>query len=78
MFQLGNLTDDVDVPMYSFERPAHIVWDTMTRALMARGWTDDEIKTWLQSRDARHALDGSLGDALTRAAKKYAKTAEKI
>lgn len=78
MFQLGNLTDAVEVPMYSFERPAHIVWDTMSRALMARGWTDDEIKTWLQSKDARHALDGALGDALTRAAKRYAKTAEKV
>lgn len=77
MFQLGNLTDAVDVPMYSFEQPAHILWDTMTRALMARGWTEDEIKTWLQSKDARHALTGSLGDDIARAAKRYAKGIQK-
>ena len=73
MLQLGKLTDDVDCPMYSFEQPAYIVWNSITRALMARGWSEDQVKEWLQSKEARWALDGSLGAAIERAAKQYAR-----
>jgi uncharacterized membrane protein len=60
-------------PMYSYEHPASIVWNTIANVLHERGWSEAKIKNWLQSKDARWALDGELGDALTNAAEQYAR-----
>jgi predicted transcriptional regulator len=51
-------------PMYSYERPAWILWDAIANNLHSRGWTEHAIKDWLQSKATRWALDGELGDAL--------------
>lgn len=59
-------------PMYSYERPAYMVWNAVASSLHDRGWTDDQIKEWLQSKNARWALDGTLGDALYATARKWA------
>lgn len=64
-------------PMYSFERAATMVWNALGQRLYERGWTDAEIRTWLQSQDARWALDFDLGDALTAAARACADRAQK-
>lgn len=47
-------------PMYSFDRPSHILWNALGAELFANGWTDDEIKSWLQSKGPRYELDGGL------------------
>jgi hypothetical protein len=49
-------------PMYSFARPAYILWNAIAAELHAMKWTDTEIKAWLQAKDTRWALDGDLGD----------------
>lgn len=59
-------------PMYSFGRPAYILWNEIANALVKKGWTEDEIKYWLQSKDTRWALDWSLGDMIREVAIKYA------
>lgn len=65
-------------PMYSFDRPAFTVWNALSRRLFERGWSDAEIRTWLQSKEARWALDGALGDALANAASACADRADKV
>lgn len=59
-------------PMYSYERPAYIVWCGVASSLHARGWSDNRVRRWLQSDAARFALDGSLGDLLDATARKWA------
>lgn len=44
-------------PMYSFHRPAHSFWNGLAGALHDKGWSDDEIRVWLQSKYPRHLLD---------------------
>ena len=51
-------------PMYSYERPAYILWNAIAQNLHRRGWTDSQIKEWLQSKNTRWALDGDLGSIL--------------
>lgn len=51
-------------PMYSFERPSTILWNAVATALNRKGWSDDEIKSWLQSKGPRWALDNELGTSL--------------
>jgi hypothetical protein len=59
-------------PMYSFDRPSFIVWNAMANAFHKRGWTEEQIKDWLQSKLPRWALDGDLGEALAEVATAYA------
>ena len=59
-------------PMYSFDRPAHILWNAIGAELFANGWTDDDIKSWLKSKGPRWELDGDLGDKLAELGKDYA------
>ena len=59
-------------PMYSYERPASILWNALANALHQRGWTEGEIRDWLQSKYARWALDGYLGEAILQIAESYA------
>ena len=50
-----------EIPMYSFERPAYILWQAVFEGLQESGMTEAQAIDWLQSRLARHALDGVLG-----------------
>lgn len=61
-------------PMYSYERPAWILWNAIANSLARRGLTEEQIKTWLQSKDARLALDDKLGDMLRELGETFAKT----
>jgi hypothetical protein len=63
-------------PMYSFERPSYILWNAIAAGLHARGWSDDKIKEWLQSKATRWALDGTLGETLTNIGRLYAEQIE--
>ena len=64
--------DPAPWPMYSFDRPAHILWNAIGAELFANGWTDDDIKSWLQSKGPRWELDGDLGDRIEALGKDYA------
>jgi len=70
---IGPLGADAEWPMYSFVHPSMIVWNAIAGELHKRHWTDKQIQEWLQSKKARWALDGELGDALVKAAKKFAR-----
>lgn len=59
--RLGPLTSDAEWAMYSFERPAFMFWNAIANALRARGWSEEEIKEWLQSKEPRWMLDGEMG-----------------
>ena len=61
-------------PMYSFDRPSRILWNAIARRLIDAGWTEDQIKEWLQSRMTRWALDFSLGEAIARIGAEYAES----
>lgn len=63
--------------MYSYERPAYMLWNAIANALWQKGWTKTEIRDWLQSKETRWALDGSLGDALIKLGDDYAKEIER-
>lgn len=65
-------------PMYSFSRPASILWNAVAAELNRKGWTDEEIRKWLQSKHPRWALDGELGDRLAKLGTEWAAKAEKI
>ena len=60
-------------PMYSFDRPSYYLWNSLAKALDARGWTEEQIKTWLQSKGPRWALDGDLGEAIEKLGRDYAR-----
>ena len=59
-------------PMYSYSRPAYMLWNAIAHELRAAGWTEAEIATWLKSKSTRYALDGKLGDAIQALGKSYA------
>lgn len=59
-------------PMYSFDRAAYTVWNAIAANLNKRGWSDKQIKEWLQSKSPRWALDGELSDMLVKVADEYA------
>lgn len=50
----------------------------IARGLHRRGWTDEEIKAWLQSKNPRWALDGELGDLITSIGEIYSRGLEKM
>ena len=64
--------NDPEWPMYSYDRPAYILWNAIAKNLHSRGWSDEQIKAWLQSKNTRWALDFSLGDAIAEACDKWA------
>lgn len=66
------ISADAQWPMYSFDRPATILWNAIGARLNEAGWSDARIKDWLQSKSTRWALDGSLGDAIADLGRKYA------
>jgi hypothetical protein len=65
-------------PMYSYDRPSYMLWNSIANTLHERGWTETEIKQWLQSKSTRWALDGSLGDAIEKLGRDYGKLAEQL
>jgi hypothetical protein len=64
--------EEPEWPMYSYERPAWMLWQAIAGVLNKRGWTEEEIQTWLQSKGARWALDGDLGEQIERLGREYA------
>jgi hypothetical protein len=66
-----------DWPMYSYERPGWMLWNAIAGRLHEKGWSDDEIRVWLQSKEPRWALDGELGDAIKAIGEKFAETLNK-
>jgi hypothetical protein len=65
---------DCEWPMYSFDRPSYIFWNAVAKTFHGAGWSDDQIREWLQSKDPRYALDGSLHEAIEAVAEDFAKT----
>jgi hypothetical protein len=63
-------------PMFSFERPATILWQAVYEGIRKRGLTHEQAIEWLQSKGPRWALDGELGDKLTELGQEYAKTVD--
>lgn len=61
---IGPLNSDKEWPMYSYERPAYMFWNAIANTLRTRGWSDEEIKEWLQSKEPRWMLDGELGETI--------------
>lgn len=59
-------------PMYSFGRPSYMLWNAIAAGLSASGWSEDQIKEWLQSKATRWALDGDLGDDIRKLGEAYA------
>jgi hypothetical protein len=61
---MSNIASTQAWPMYSYDRPAYILWNAIAKSLHSKGWSEIAIKDWLQSKEARWALDGELGEAL--------------
>jgi hypothetical protein len=59
-------------PMYSYERPAYMLWNTIYNRLREHGWTEEQAGDWLKSKEPRWALNGRLGDAIKNIAIEYA------
>ena len=87
------MTDEIDItgkigelypntepewPMYSYSRAASILWNAIANGLCEQGWTEDQIKEWLQSKETRWSLDGSLGEAIEMIGRDYARKLGKI
>lgn len=56
---------DPKIPMYSYERPAYIFWQAVFEGLVEAGKTEEQAIDWLQSKNPRWVLDGSLGALLS-------------
>lgn len=59
-------------PMYSFDMPSRILWNAIGKRLAHAGWTEDQIREWLQSKATRLALDDALGDAIEKVGSAWA------
>ena len=78
-YQVGDLYPELaepGVPMFSFSRPSRILWQAVYDGLIARGWSDADAITWLQSRGPRHLLDGRAAGWLKDAGSKIAEAAD--
>ena len=72
--ELFHSKEEAEWPMYSYSRPAYMLWNAIANGLHAKGWKEREIKEWLQSKNTRWALDGDLGDKLMILGLEYAKS----
>jgi hypothetical protein len=70
--RMGEPSSPPEWPMYSYSRPAYMVWNAIGQAMVHKRYSVEQIKDWMQSKDPRYALDGSLGEALAEAATKWA------
>jgi hypothetical protein len=73
MKRLQDITSDIGplhqsgapaIPMYSFDRPATILWQAVYDGMRAGGCTHEQATEWLQSKGPRWMLDGTLGEQL--------------
>jgi hypothetical protein len=48
---------EIPFTMYSYERPSRIFWFCVSKELLARGLTEEEVVEWLQSKNPRWLLD---------------------
>jgi len=77
--KIGQLGEkECEWPMYSYDRPAYVLWNAVARGLQKRGWLETEIKEWLQSKEPRWALDGDLGDQIRSLGTVWALQARKV
>ena len=67
-------SDKAEWPMYSFERGGYAFWNGLAGELHAKGWSDEEIRVWLQSKHPRWLLD-SRDDELAALGAKLAESA---
>lgn len=65
------------IPMYSFDRPARMLWQCVYDGLIARGWSDADAIAWLQSRGPRHLLDGIAREWISDLADRVAGVADR-
>lgn len=75
--KLGGLGTGAEWEMYSYDRPAYMLWNAIANGLHKNGWSEEAIKDHLQSRDVRHALDGALGDSIRELGEAYAEEVAK-
>lgn len=75
---IGPHKSEAPWPMYSFDRPSYALWNALAAQLNKRGWNDEEIKDYLQSKQTRWLLDGELSEEIEKLGRKYAKTAIKL
>ena len=73
MEQLQDITGEIgplyesgrpSIPMYSFDRPATILWQAVYDAMRAAGCTHEQAAAWLMSKRARWILDSEMGEQL--------------
>jgi hypothetical protein len=69
---IGPLAGDTKWPMYSYDRPAYMLWNAIADELYNRGRSLPKIKKWLQSKSTRWALDGDLGCEIEKLGRAYA------
>lgn len=72
--EIGDLYKDQDppkYPMYSFSRPAWIVWQAVYDGMLDNGFSHEKAMEVLASKHMRWALDGDLSDILKEAAYNY-------
>lgn len=60
-------------PMYSFERGGYVLWGAIADEMHKAGFSEEKIQEWLQSKCARWAMDGELGEAVREVAAQYVK-----
>ncbi len=65
--------DEPEWPMNSYERPAYMLWNAIASELHAAKWPEARIRDWLQSKQARWALDGDLGNRIRKAGRAHAR-----
>ena len=70
--EIGPLEANVNCPMYSYDTPSRLFWRSVIDTLQERGWSEENIKSFLQSKDPRWALDSELGDTIMMVASLYA------
>ena len=61
------------IPMYSFNTPAYLLWQAVFDGLQEAGMSEVEAIEWLQSKSARWAMDGELGDSIRALGHAYGK-----
>lgn len=69
--------DTPKIPMYSYERPAYILWQGVFNGLREAGYSEKQAIDWLQSKSPRWALDCELGEKLREIGFEFGKLAAK-
>ena len=64
------------IPMYSYSRPAVILWQAVFEGMIESGKTEKQAIEWLQSKGPRFCLDGDLGEQIRAMGLALGKSAE--